>query len=939
MPPRLTGNRLRFALIAAWLLAGFCGAQPVPKNQIGPGSPRPLLPTGQTTPREAVETFCFAWDALQSGVPEAMEVAQRCIDYPPEATPNERARFVEMFGTILDLESPFFINLVATREKDTATLLRQGMFTLAFNSGSDGTWRLSRKSVAILPELYTRTLEHNQKLQVDRGSLVEGQGDPTELLVTFMDRASQGDFQGAAQCLDLSGIPAEKRRQTGAELARKLAASIQRLPYPHSQNIPVDPNHRPFTYQIMPAGAVVGQRIHQDGTQDRWQFSRQTVLEIEAIYAASRDHPVDPRWIILGKVVPSQVGPVELDKAPATVPSQYASPRAMVRGFLETMDLAEHNDARLEEAAQALDLTDLTPEEAKRLGPKLAEKLEVILRKIRPNTSELDAHYNAAPVTLGDGNIRARIVRRHDGRWGFSSKSVARIPQMYESLSLKDRGQGSHLDGRNSPRETFSTFLRAMNEGQVEKAAACLDLGSVPLSARSTLGPVLAYKLKALIDRIDYVYFHELPGDPDGPPFLWHRGPLGRVQVGKSMENPERGWLFTQSTVDDLDQAIDRMVTLPIATDVKIHQEIHSIPDWLEAPGLRLRMAVPDGLRKEVGPFELWQWLGLLSLATFSVILFQVLARILTRLVQNRLPEERTPGWVGRRLRGSAFFLTLLAAYWLVNWLDLPTPIAGWIFGFDEVLLAMAGVWAGFGIIDITYLLLRYIPESATENIRGFQDLLLPFFTRLLKIILVVAGLIYLVTCFDDGTLLGRFLAGLGVVGLAVSLAAQDSLKNLFATMLLIGDHSFSVGDLIKVGGVEGTVQSVGFRSTRLKTKEDSIVVLPNATLAGGTIDNLGLRVNKRVQGKVTIPPPVSAHQAQALKDRFRTWLEAQSHRHEVTRAKVGLEGFNEQGLEIAFTLYSGAKGDEADKLRDEGILELLRLAGDLNLKTGTPKD
>ncbi|MFM8931573.1 MAG: hypothetical protein ACKOS8_06820, partial [Gemmataceae bacterium] len=505
MPQRLTGNHLRIALFTAWLFAGFSAAQPATKNEIGPGSPRPLLPTGQTSPREAVETFCFAWDALQSGVPEAMEVAQRCIDYPPEATPNERARFVEMFGTILDLESPFFINVVAPREKDTATLFRQGMFTLAFNSGADGTWRLSRKSVAILPELYARTLEHNQKLQVDRGSLVEGQGDPTELLVTFMERGAQGDFQGAAQCLDLSGIPAEKRRQTGAELARMLATSIQRLPYPHSQNIPIDPNHRPFTYQIMPAGAVIGQRIHQDGAQDRWQFSRQTVLEIEAIFAACKDRPVDPRWIILGKVVPSQIGPVESDKAPGTVPPQFASPRAMLRGFLETMDLAEHNDARLEEAAQVLDLTDLTPEEAKRLGPKLAEKLEVILRKIRPNTSELDAHYNAAPVTLGEGNIRARILRRHDGRWGFSAKTAARIPQMYESLSLKDRGQGAHLDGRNSPRETFSTFLRSMNEGQVERAADCLDLSSVPRSARATLGPILAYKLKALIDRVDYV--------------------------------------------------------------------------------------------------------------------------------------------------------------------------------------------------------------------------------------------------------------------------------------------------------------------------------------------------------------------------------------------------------------------------------------------------
>lgn len=935
----LSGRRLPWAalfilsVVSSWALA----QGPAPGKPSVDNRPKPLIPDGQASPKEAAETFCFAWDAIQLGLPGALEVAQSCIDTPPEATAEDRARLVGMLGTVLDLESPYFINLVATREKTTAYLMRRGMYSLSFALGTDGKWRLSRQSVSILPDLHAQTMERNQRLEEDRNTMIDGLGDPTDLLVTFMDRAVRGDFHGAAQCLDLAGVPAEQRRATGRDLARKLAIAIQRLPYPHPQNIPVDPKHRPYTYYIGPSGAITGERVHTDGQPDRWQFNRQTVQDIASLHGALKDKPTDPRWILLDRVVPADSEPVEKDTAPADIPFKYSSPRNLLRGFLEDMDLAEHNDAKLEEASKALDLSDLSPEEAKRLGPKLAEKLEVILRKIRPNTSELDNHYNAPPIALGEGNFRARIIRRQDGRWGFSNKTVARIPQMYEALSLGDRGQGAHLDGRNSPRETFSTFLRSMNEGQIERAAACLDLSSVPRSARATLGPILAHKLKALIDRVDYVYFHELPGEPDGPPFLWHRGPLGRIQVGKSMENPERGWLFTQSTVDDLDDAIDRLITLPIADAVSSHPEIRALPDWIEAPGIRLRMAVPQGLRNQVGPFELWEWFGLLVLASFMVVLYRGLASLLPRVAARFVPEITNPNWLHHRLRGTAFFLALVTVYWLLPWLDLPTPVAGFLFSFDEILIAIVGVWAGFGLIDIVAHALSHIPDAATEKIRGFQDLLLPFFTRLLKIALLVGGLIYLVTCFDDGTLLSRFLAGLGVVGLAVSLAAQDSLKNLFATMLLIGDHSFSVGDLIKVGGIEGTVQSVGFRSTRLKTKEDSIVVLPNATLAGGTIDNLGLRVNKRVQGKVTIPPTVSAAQAQSLRDRFRTWLEAQGHRHEATRAKVGLEGFNEQGLEIAFTLYSRAKGDEADKLRDEGILELMRLAGELDLKTADP--
>jgi hypothetical protein len=275
-----------------------------------------------------------------------MAVAESCIEFPPEAKPEERARLVAMLGIVLDLESPYFINLVATREKNQAYLLRKGMYSLSFTAGSDGKWRLSRQSVSILPDLYSQAMEQGQRLNEDRSTMIDGLGDPTELIVTFMDRATRGDFQGAAQCLDMSGVAPEKRREVGRDLARKLALVFQRLPYPHPQNIPVDPKHRPFTYFISNDGTIIGERIHLDGQPDRWQFTRQSVQDIERLYNLLKERPIDPRWILLDRVVPVDTGPADSDAPPKNIPAKYGSPRAMLRGFLQDMDQADHNGSQ-----------------------------------------------------------------------------------------------------------------------------------------------------------------------------------------------------------------------------------------------------------------------------------------------------------------------------------------------------------------------------------------------------------------------------------------------------------------------------------------------------------------------------------------------------------------------------------------------------------------
>src|SRR5205814_9368738 len=89
-------------------------------------------------------------------------------------------------------------------------------------------------------------------------------------------------------------------------------------------------------------------------------------------------------------------------------------------------------------------------------------------------------------------------------------------------------------------------------------------------------------------------------------------------------------------------------------------------------------------------------------------------------------------------------------------------------------------------------------------------------------------------------------LAGLGVGGLAVALAARDSLANLLGSMLIMFEKPFRVGHVMRVSGSEGTVEDVGFRSTRIRTADNSLISIPNNAVVNATVENLSLRIMRR---------------------------------------------------------------------------------------------
>jgi MscS family membrane protein len=129
---------------------------------------------------------------------------------------------------------------------------------------------------------------------------------------------------------------------------------------------------------------------------------------------------------------------------------------------------------------------------------------------------------------------------------------------------------------------------------------------------------------------------------------------------------------------------------------------------------------------------------------------------------------------------------------------------------------------------------------------RVFGELLFPLLSKLAKVAVVAAAA--MLTADNLGVKINSLLAGLSVGGLALGLAAQDTVANLFGALAIISDKPFHLGDLIKVEGVEGTVESIGLRSTRIRNADGHHITIPNKLMGNAIIINITRRPTIRTE-------------------------------------------------------------------------------------------
>jgi MscS family membrane protein len=889
-------------------------------------APRDFL----TSPRETLKTLYYAVVAYDFQ-PKLIDEAIACLDIDP-ARAEEAAEAARL---AIDLEQVLRILCIPIHglpekvESETCTVVvyKDKDFHVAMARCPDGLWRFDRATVGSIPAMARASLARFRDLEAERARLLDGCTDPSTTLRRLLVAGFNQDFYAAAGALDLCGLPQEERADKGPLLARQLAFVMQRRGWLFLQEVPNQPTGPPYTWHADRTGRIAVERVRTEDGKEAWLVSKKSVRNIPAMYEQVKDLPPDARFVRLGAALPPLAESEQRSgkKAPEGVPASLGSPRALLQGFFRVMDAAETQDSRLVEALPFLDLRGIPQADVRVQGVKLAIKLEAVLRRIRVELSAVPDDWNAPPQVLGLGQgVRVELVRQRDG-WRFSQGTVSQAPAFVEKLSSKDKEEHDRASSLDSARDTMSTFLRCMRRGDYESAADCLDLSHFRTGTQELVGPSLAYKLKYVIDRIGRVYIQEVPDAADGPRYVFYRGELGRIVIARKGSGSRKGcWLFTLATVSAIEPMFRTVLHQPPSDACR--DGAVPAPSFWRSPGMWLRFRVPDGLRFVFWKLQIYQWLGLALALVLGVLVPRLLlheVHSLVAVVLRKSGSVLTRPFVASRLRP----LTWMAAWWLffqmIAVLDLPLHVLDRLLPLK--VFGLAGLIGLFGVGFVDLVTAIYTNSELLRPHRSLSDMVVPVSMRLLKggILLVVA--VYLIYEVGEGDSLSRFLTGLGVAGLAASLAAQDALKSFFSTLLLIGERSFKIGDRIAVGGLEGVVEQVGFRATRLRTADGSLLTVPNSTITAGPIDNLTTRAFSRCKASLLINYDTEPEHILALRNSLRAWLVAHP-KVRTDKVEVSVNRLTEQGVEVTLDLHLTEPGGEQE-LKEEINYELLRLS------------
>ena len=258
-----------------------------------------------------------------------------------------------------------------------------------------------------------------------------------------------------------------------------------------------------------------------------------------------------------------------------------------------------------------------------------------------------------------------------------------------------------------------------------------------------------------------------------------------------------------------------------------------------------LRELVPPVLRgTSVFGVQHWQWIALFALLLVAVTLDALLRAVLSRLVlrwERRRGIDADADAVRRGVRPAGLLAGSLLVLSTVSMLGLPIDVLRVVQVAARVVVMVSAVWSSFGVVDLVG---AFTSSRARATSTKIDDLVIPLLRKASKAFLTVLGLIYIADSLDIEIL--PLLTGLGIGGLALGLAAKDSIENFFGSIAVIFDSPFDVGDWVNIDGHEGTVEQIGLRSTRIRTFYNSLISVPNATLVRAVVDNYGRREYRR---------------------------------------------------------------------------------------------
>ncbi len=401
----------------------------------------------------------------------------------------------------------------------------------------------------------------------------------------------------------------------------------------------------------------------------------------------------------------------------------------------------------------------------------------------------------------------------------------------------------------SSPRNSFKTFLKHMvavknheNKKTIyNKLEAILEKNEIPLNVED-----ISTKLVNALDRIEKVNYENIPAKTNETKWTYLKR---KVKINSevyhteiSFVKVEENWLISKETSNSITYLSEYLKDQDTVEDVK------ELITWKT----KIKKKFPAWTGKRRFLLLNGQWLGILLIIIIGFI-GEMIGRILIgSFIVKKLAKRKMTldaKIENKFMKPFGVMAFSIIWYFLIQVIELEPSILNILLRLAHITFAISITRATHHAINIIAI---FFQNKADKTVDKFDDILIPLLRKSAVILTYTIGFVVIAQSltFD----ITNIVAGLGIGGLAFALAAKDTLANVFGSLTVLLDRPFEIGDGITINNnVTGTIEEVGFRSTKIRTFYDSIITIPNSQLTNVHIDNLGKRVRRRFNTSVAI--------------------------------------------------------------------------------------
>ncbi len=626
---------------------------------------------------------------------------------------------------------------------------------------------------------------------------------------------------------------------------------------------------------------------------------------------------VMPIALLLSWVLSGVVGADEAATSSPLEPADTSSPRATLESFLnacndfhrlmeqdqKAIGFSVETQAVVERILDCLELDALPIRLQQPIGIKAAIVLKEVLDRVELPPLEQVSGALEAPDRWQIPHTRIVIARidrgPRKGAYLFSVESIRDSAGTYilgRDLSYREGGlptspglleryakllklRPSLSPATSSPRGTLTVFLdsvdelyQRMLEGKVrgrddtrvaptiDRILDCLDLSDIPEFYREAYAAEAAVCLKEILDRVPLPLAERIPGPEQvagidgGDPLVRWQVPNTQITIARITEGPRKGeYLFSRGTVKRAPQMYHRLKHVPYRSDGRL-VSAGLYDRWLGTPGNAAVAAVvnrfPMWVRHRLFSLAIWQWIGLSGATIVALgLMFAAYRQGHARGVEMRR-YSLLRYWLTMSFTLAAMAIPLLYKYVASEYLYIRgKPLYLLNFAADFTLLIALIVV----ILAMTSRLADSVVALSSTQLRGID-------VHLIRLLWRVSGVVAAIIVFLEGAqYLGlpitTLLASAGIGGLAIALSAQSMVRGLFGTVMILADKPYSVGERIQIGDVDGIVEEIGVRSTKIRElRSGSLVYIPNDRISDQQVRNIGKRSSIRRTTELRIP-------------------------------------------------------------------------------------